>query len=199
MTDKEREIASKAAEDLSIVRSIMEGCAARQEDSGIYMVVWGLLVPFAAGLNYFLVNLGLWNLSGPLWAVVMIAGGILSFAIGRRRRGERVSSRGGLMQASVWAAGWVGILVVLAVGFISGRMGLNSMMLFIGCSLAAAFFVSGFMSGTSVMKLAACGWWIAGITAFFSPVYSSPLVIAGATVLFTFIPGLILDKKYRSH
>ena len=82
---------------------------------------------------------------------------------------------------------------------ITDQINLRVLMMIISFLLANALFVSGFLSGTLLLKLAASGWWAAGIICLFVGEYTSPAVVAAATVLFTFIPGVILDRRHRKN
>lgn len=195
MTDIDRK---EAAENLKLVRTIMETCSRRQHDNGIHFIIWGLMIPIATGFNYLLVYLEKWKLIGPLWGIAALVGVVLSIVVSVRRRGPRVETHGAIVQVSVWIASWVTMVLMMAAGFITGGIKLNIMMMLIAFLMANAVFISGFLSGTRMLKLLAAGWWAAGIICIFTHEYKASMVVAIATFLFSFIPGVILDRKYRA-
>lgn len=187
----------RAAGDLKVVRTMMENCSRRQQDDGIHFIIWGLLIPIATGFNYLLVYLEKWKMIGFLWGIAGAAGCALSIIVSIKRHRDIPSTHGGMVQASVWIASWISIILMLAAGFISGSMKLNMMMAILAFMLAGAVFVSGFLSGTAMLKYASAGWWAAGILCVFTHEYKASIVIAAATFILSFIPGVILDRRAR--
>ncbi|MBI9108122.1 MAG: hypothetical protein JEZ04_15340 [Spirochaetales bacterium] len=195
MNDIDRE---RAAENLKIVRTIMESCSRRQQDDGIHFIIWGLLIPVATGFNYLLVYLEKWKSIGLLWGTVALVGIVLSIVVSVRRRGARAETHGGRVQAAVWIACWITMMLIMAAGFITGGMKLNFMMMLIAFIMANAVFISGFLSGTRMLKLLAAGWWATGIVCAFTHEYTASIIVALATFLLSFIPGVILDRRYKA-
>ena len=176
---------------------MMESCSRRQQDNGIHFIIWGLLIPPATGINYLLVYLEKWNGLGPLWGVVGFLGFALSMFFSLKRRADTPSTHGGKVQAVVWIGCWISMILMIAGGFISGDMSLNMMMAVLAFMLATAVFVSGFLSGTAMLKYISAGWWAAGIICIFTHEYNASIVIGAATFLLSFIPGVILDQRAR--
>ena len=106
----------KAAEDLHVIRSIMEKCAARQQDDGIFLIIWGLLIPVATGINYLFAYAEKWKLIGPLWGVVMLAGAVMSAVAGKRRGAGRAATKAESLQTALWVACWGALLLPLPSG-----------------------------------------------------------------------------------
>jgi len=195
MTDEDRE---KAAGDLKVVRTIMESCAKRQQNDGIYFIIWGLLIPLATGCNYLLVYLEKWNFFGPLWAVVMLTGGSLSFLVSLRRKRRGSVTHGARVQSALWLGCCFSIVLLMAASFLSGDVKINIIMMFVAFLMANTVFISGMLSGTGILKLLSSLWWAAGIICAILPEYDAPIVLGGATFVLSFIPGLILDRRYRA-
>jgi len=195
MTDIDKQ---KAVEDLKIVRTIMETCARRQQDDGIYLIIWGLLIPVATGLNYLIVYLEKWQLFGPLWGGVMLIGCVLSAVTGFRRGSDRSMTHGAKIQAAVWVVSIFSIVLLMVTGFASGDIKRNMIMTVLSLIMANAIFISGMLSGTKMLKFVSGGWWAVGILCAFLPQYTAPAVVGAATFILSFIPGLILDRRYRN-
>ena len=194
MTDIDRE---RAAEDLRVVRVMMESCARRQQDTGIYFIIWGLLIPPATGINYLLVHLEKWNGLGLLWGGVGLLGCALTILLSLKRQRYIQHTHGARVQGIVWIGSWVSIILMIGGGLISKDMSINMTMAVLAFMLATAIFVSGFLSGTVMLKYIAVGWWVTGIICIFTHAYDASIVIAVATFFLFFIPGIILDQRSR--
>ncbi len=187
----------KAIGDLELIKNVMVSCARKQEDNGIYFKIWGLLIPGAAVLNYLLVYAGKSNIVWIFWAAIMISGILLSIYISRDRRGGNVDSTGSKLISALWGSSWISIAVLMSVGMVSRVLSLNAVMFTISIIMAGAFFVSGVLGGSRMLKIVAAGWWVSGAANAFAPPVWAPILLAGSTFFFSFIPGLLLDRKYR--
>ena len=195
MSNNDRE---KAIEDLKVVRSIMESCARRQRDTGIYFMIWGLLIPAATVVNYIIVHFERWNLFAPLWGTVIVLGCILSASTGIRRGRGGTMNHADRMQVAVWG-GCIGVMaIMMALSFITGDIHLNLIMTVIALLMANAVFISAVMSGTRMLYVFAAGWAVAGIICAFLPQYTAPAVLGSVSFVLSFIPGLILELRYRN-
>ncbi len=191
-----------AEDDLKVIRSVMEACARKQQDSGIYYILWGSLIPAMTAVTYVLVSLKKFRFIGPVWGISMILGVAAGILIGIKRR-KRVPSRADRFHSAIWLAAGGSICVIFLLGYLpffsAGRsIPLNILMMMLSFLLANAIFVSGTLSAAGVLKFSAAGWWIAGIICFFMPQYRAPIVVAAATLLFELIPGIVLDRRYRN-
>ncbi len=197
-----KEEKQRAEDDLKLIRSVMEACARKQQDNGIYHILWGSLIPAMTAVTYVLVSLKKFRFIGPLWGISMVLGAAAGILIGIKRR-RRVPSQADRFHSAIWLAAGGSICVVFILGYLpffsAGRnIPLNILMMMLSFLLANAVFISGTLSAAGVLKFSAAGWWIAGIICFFMPQYRAPLVVAAATLLFELIPGIVLDRRYRN-
>ncbi len=187
----------KAIGDLELIKNVMASCARKQEDTGVYFKIWGLLIPGAAVLNYLLVYAGMSTMVWLFWAIVMVSGVLLSIYISRTRKGGNVNSTGAKLLSALWGSSWISIVVLMFVGMLSRALSLNAAMVTVSIIMAGAFFVSGALGGSRMLKIVAAGWWVSGVVNAFVPPVWAPVILAGSTFFFSFIPGVLLDRRYR--
>ncbi|MCF6334722.1 MAG: hypothetical protein L3J12_03160 [Spirochaetales bacterium] len=187
----------KAIGDLELINNVMASCARKQEDYGVYFKIWGLLIPVAAVLNYLLVYAGKSSLVWFSWAAAMIFGILLSISISRKRKEGNADSTGAKLLTALWGSSWISIAVLMSVGMISRVLTLNGVMFTIPLIMAGSFFISGVLGGSSMLKVVAAGWWVSGVINAFLPPFWAPVFLAGSTFFLSFIPGLLLDRRYR--
>ncbi len=187
----------KVIGDIELIKKVMLSCARKQESNGIYFKIWGLLIPVATILDYIIVSAGKGNLIWLLWGITMLTGIVLSIRIARNRKGINTSSLGSKILSAVWINSWISIAAAIVLSIVFNVLPLNALMVFIAFIMAGSFYISGVLGESRILKVSAAGWWITGAAAAFIPLFWSSVLIAVSTFLFSFIPGLLLDRSFN--
>lgn len=188
---------SQAVEDLKFVRKIMENCAKKQQDDGIYYIVWGGIVPIATVLTYLFIQLEKFTAISWLWVFSIALGFVISFFVGKNRNTKKAQTQGEKLQSIIWLACYISLFLMAVSAYISKTIGFNETMAMLSFILAIAVFVSGFLSGTTLLKIMAIGWWITGFICSFTTGYNASIVVAISTFCLFFIPGIILYNRAK--
>ncbi len=184
------------AEDLAMIRRLMEQNRGVIHGAAAHYLLWGVLV--TAGL------LATWaSVQGRLgievawiWPVTIGAGWLASMWIGYRQdRSAPVNTPAGRVMSAIWIGAGVAMTLVGFVGLYSGALGPNAMMASLSAVMGAAYFASGALHESAWPRLVAAGWWAGSVAIFLWPGVHALLVMAGLMVFFHLVPGLVV---YRS-
>lgn len=184
------------AEDLAVIRRLMEQNRGVIHGAAAHYLLWGALI--TAGL------LATWaSVQGRIgidvtwiWPVTIGAGWLASMWIGYRQdRSAPVNTPAGRVMTAIWIGAGVAMTLVGFVGLYSGALGPSAMMAAISALMGAAYFATGALHESVWPRLVAGGWWAGSVAIFLWPGVHATLVMAGLMVLFHLVPGLVV---YRS-
>lgn len=190
------ETSDKAAEDLALIRQMMEAGKKRVAFNGMHLVIWGILL--MAGFNaQFLAVKGLFpgTIVG-IWVPVFILGWGAEFFLIRETRETTEKNLPVLAYATSWIAVGMATLVYFVTSMISGSFDPKAITLVSTSMIGAAFFITAAMTGVRWLNAVAAGWW--GLMAFvaYIPTYDAEMlqVMASASGLLLALPGFILRR-----
>lgn len=187
------------AEDLAMIRRLMEQNRGVIHGTAAHYLLWGVLV--TAGL------LATWaSVQGRLgievawiWPVTIGAGWLASMWIGYRQdRAAPVNTPAGRVMSAIWIGAGVAMTLLGFVGLYSGELGPNAMLASLSAVMGAAYFASGALHGSAWPRLVAAGWWAGSVAIFLWPGVHSLLVMAGLMVFFHLVPGLVVYRSGRT-
>jgi len=190
---------NQAVEDLKFVRKVMENCARKQQDDGVYFIIWGLLIPIATIVTNVCIHFEQYKLIGLVWLLSCLIGTFTSVFIGIKQNIKKTASQGVKLQSIIWLSCYISMLLMAISAFISKAIGFNEIMAMLSFILAIGVFISGFLSGTKLLRFMAIGWWITGMVCAFTKNYDASIVVTISTFCLFFIPGIILHLRSKKN
>lgn len=186
------------AEDLALIRRLMDESGKAVDAGGPFLVLWGVLVA-AALLATWAYTRGALALSPTwIWGVAVAIGWIASLWLGRRReRRAPVRTTGGRVMAGIWVGGGVTMTLFGFVGIGSGALTPTGHMAATAGVLGACSFASSFVVRSTAYRWLAVGWWLGAIAIFLWPGPHALLVMTGLIVALLVAPGLWLLSRGR--
>lgn len=190
--------ASRAQEDLAMIRRMMEDARQVVHGGGGHFVLWGVLTVTALLVTFGVVELGWSTRTMWVWPVAVVIGWIGSAVLGRA---EYLRSRRGTAAIRYLGAIWVGVGIALTLlgllGIPMGAIAAPSMGGVMACVLGAGFFASGFIYGAWWVGALAGGWWLGGIAMLIWPGAYTLLLLAAMLVGLQIVPGVIFMRRAK--
>lgn len=184
------------AEDLAMIRRLMEKSRRAVAGGTRHYIVWGVLITAALLVTYWKATRGLGVGYLWIWLVPVAAGWILSAFIARREAGRSpVRSPAGRMVGGVW---WGSGIAMTLIGFLGGAGGTlegPGILGAIACVMGVAQFATSYVVGSRWPRYIAFGWWAGGASIFLWPGASSLLVMAGLMAALHLAPGVYLELR----
>lgn len=189
--------AQTAAEDLALIRKMMEAGRQKAAFDGKHLMIWGavLMISYLAQylqvLDYF-GGSSLW-----IWLPAFAVGWAASFLVGRR---ECPSGNQPNITVAVYNGAWlaVGITMLLHFGAAVASEAFNSKAITVlACGMiASAFYVISLVTEIRALRMVSVGWWLILIYATVQKTYNAEmlLVLAGASALLILLPGQMMRR-----
>lgn len=188
----------KAFDDLQTIKSFINEGRNKLNENGFFLLFWGILIPVATVGGYLISISGNPAIHMWYWPVMMGAGGIVSAVMGiRMGRKSEAKSFVGKLNAMIWFGVFISSAVIFATAYLSGTISPLSVISPICLILGFSYWLHGAMLSLRWFQYTAMGWWITAIVAGMFDFSVIPWIMAGATFLFTFIPGLILFRTQK--
>lgn len=187
-----------AAEDLAMIRRMMQQSRGMIQDAAAHYLLWGGLVTAGLLLTWAsakgTIGLGLWW----IWPVAIGAGWVGSMWIGYRQdRAARVSTPAGRVMAGIWLGAGIAMTLIGFVGMGIGALASSAMMAALATIMGAAYFASGALHERQWPRFVAAGWWAGAVALFLWPGVHALLVMAGLMSAFHLVPGLVIYRDRR--
>lgn len=183
------------AEDLAMIRQLMEQSQRIVQGAAGHYIAWGLLVTVGLLVTYGYV-VGALSLSPMwIWGGTVAAGWAFSFWYGKRSDARRpVGSPAGRIMAGLWIGCGVAMTILGFVGPVTGALDPSAMLAALACVMGTGYFASGALQERSWPRAVAAGWWAGAIALFVWPGVHALLVMAGLMVAFHLVPGLVIYR-----
>lgn len=193
--------ARDAADDLALIRSMMEAGRQRAGIDGSHLLIWGAILTFAFAAQYMAAR-GFISVGGlMIWIPAFLVGWSLSFYVGRKQ-GRPAS--GPNIALTAYSRAWfaVGITMVLHFGaaVVSGIFDPKTITVLACGIMAGAFFVIASVTQVKWLNGIAAGWWLVLITATVQESYAPEMLLLMelASAFLIIVPGLLLRRQARS-
>ena len=193
-------------EELAHIRKIMADSRGQIADDGKPSIIWGMIVCLGLLYTYYeAVNADAPKISGWVWLGLSVCGWIYMFAwVRRKRRRQKVQTFAGRVTGAIW--GSVGISITLFVfatqaSYLVDRpIELHPIFItyVISFFLGIGFYVSGILYEIPWLRWVGVAWWATALVYIFFPGLHSLLIFAGAEFVLQVVPGIMLQRKYRS-
>jgi hypothetical protein len=199
MNELNTNITTKAEEEISVIKTIMEDSRKAVVENGWHYIYWGSIVTAAIIVNYLMV---FYNVSkyaqGMLWFLSMPAAAIVEGIIERKReKHERVKTFAGKLINSLWTGAGVCMFILGFAGTVSGAYNANMIFPLISIVLGSAYLVSGIIQQVKWLSAISVFWWSGAVVLLLLPGMHSMLIFAGMLVCFQVLPGALLYVKSK--
>lgn len=195
---------SRAAEDLALIRRLMEDTQGVMRESGGHFMVWGALMTTALLTTWADVQ-GVVSIELTwIWLVAVGLGWIYSFGRGwRSHRSRRVTTLGGRVIMGIWVGHGIALTLLAFLGIGSGAIDPVVVNPVFGAVFGAACFATSFVTRQGWLRWSAGLWWAAsGVMLLWSGPYTY-LLTAGLLLGLVVLPAAVSrarasDRRARS-
>lgn len=187
------------AEDLALIRQMMEAGRNRVAVSGIHFILWGVLLTLAFLLQYLSIHRYLPEMMVEIWAPMMVIGWIVEFWIARRRPPvTRTSNPAVVAHSSCWTTVGVITLLYFALSVATETFRPEIITILSAGLMGGAYWVTSAVTGVRWLRFIALGWWAVLAYATTLKVYGSEvlLVMAASSALLLTLPGFVMRHLY---
>lgn len=190
-----------AAEELSMIKKIMEDSRKINIDNGIHFIFWGILVTISLVATYVMIKTRTsGQYIGITWLALMIGGAIIDAVIGwKQNRSSRVETFAGKLIGTLWLGSGISMFIFGFVGPMFEAYNPIYICPIISVSLGLSYFTSGAIQQLRWLQLVAAGWWIGGILLFMYPGHHTLLIFAAMIVALQIVPGIVIRMKAKKN
>lgn len=190
---------SKAEEEISVIKKIMEDSKQAIVDNGWHYIYWGSIVTAALVTNYIMVlqNVSV-NSQGMLWFISMTGAAILEGIIEKKReKHTKVKTFAGKLLNTLWSGSGICMFILGFAGTLSGAY--NAIMIFplISIILGMAYLISGIIQNVKWLSALCAFWWSGAVLLLLFPGIHSMLIFAAMIVCFQIIPGVVMFTRSK--
>jgi len=195
--DDSRSDQQKAMEQLQTIKTFFEEGQKNLHESGFLFMFWGILIPGATLVFYYLADI--FGFGHPLvasfWPAVSFAGSLVSWIVGSRS-GKRSRTKGYALKINslMWIGFLISILILFLVQFMGKAEVSPAFLSYIALLLGLAYWIHGSMIQLAWFRFVSVVWWITAVMIAGRDWFTASILLAGATFLCSFIPGLILYR-----
>lgn len=194
MNELNTNINTKAEEEISVIKHLMEDSRKAVIENGWHYIYWGSIVTAAITANYLMI---VYNISmfaqGMLWFISMPAAAIVEGIIERKKeKNERVKTFAGRLINALWTGAGVCMFIIGFAGSVSGAYSANMIFPLISIVLGSAYLISGVIQQVKWLSVLSVFWWGGSVVMLLFPGKHSMLIFAGMLVCFQVVPGLML-------
>ncbi len=194
MNELNTNIKTKAEEEISVIKQLMEDSRKAVVENGWHYIYWGSIVTAAIIVNYLMI---VYNVSmyaqGMLWFFSMPGAAIIEGIIERKlKKHEKVKTFAGKLINSLWTGAGVCMFILGFAGSLSGAYSAVTIFPLISIVLGAAYFISGVIQQVKWLSALSVFWWSGAVVLLLLPGMHSMLIFAGMLVCFQIVPGVLL-------
>ncbi len=199
MNELNTNISTKAEEEISVIKQIMDDSRKAVVENGWHYIYWGSIVTAAIIVNYLMVIYGVsMYAQGMLWFFSMPAAAIVEGIIERKReKHEKVKTFAGKLINSLWTGAGVCMFILGFAGTVSGAYSANMIFPLISIVLGSAYLISGVIQQVKWLSAISIFWWGGAVVLLLLPGMHSMLFFAGMLVCFQIVPGVLLYIKSK--
>ncbi len=187
-----------AAEDLALIRRMMDAGRQKAAFDGVHLVIWGSILMLAYFIQYlqmydYLPRGSLW-----VWLPAFIMGWSLSFLAGRRS--SCIPDESANLAVKAYNSAWFAVGITMVLHFLTAVAAQAfdpKAITVLACGvIACAFYVISVVTEIKALKLVSGGWWLVLIYATALSEYDPEilLVLSAASALLILLPGQLMRR-----
>lgn len=184
------------ADDLAMIRQMMEAGKKRVAVNGIHFIIWGLVLMSAFFAQYASVMGHIPRTMLWIWIPAFLIGALAEYLAFSRNHDKEAESMPHIAHGSAWEAVGMTALIYFFVAYAAGTFEPRVISSINAATIGAAFFITAQVSGVRWLRLPAFGWWI--LLAYIAMVKTYDpemlLVMAAACGLLLALPGFLMRR-----
>ena len=186
-----------AAEDLALIRKMMQAGRQKAAFDGKHLIIWGAILTASYFAQYLQVLGYFGGTSLWIWLPAFAIGWAASFLTGRRECPSGVEPN---IMVRVYNGAWlaVGITMLLHFGAAVASQAFNPKAITVlACGIiASSFYVISIVTEMRSLRSVSVGWWLILVYATVQKTYNAEmlLVLAGASALLILLPGQLMRR-----
>ncbi|PID27343.1 MAG: hypothetical protein CR982_06225 [Candidatus Cloacimonadota bacterium] len=192
----------QAQKELSFIKEIIENSREKLYDSGVHLVLWGVLVSIGQFSNYVTISMRKTEYLGYIWLVIVLLGWGGGFIIDKREKLVlNPNNFANKISSTLWIGGGVSMTIIgfsrlISFGefYVITPMAINPI---ISIILGSLYFATGAIYDIKWFSRLAYGWWGIAIVLFSWVSYMSFLVYGFVLIGLMVVPGIILNRNYK--
>ncbi len=197
MNNKSRKDVENAADDLALIRRMMEAGRRRAGIDGSHMIIWGALLMIGFFAQYASVVGYIPPAMLMIWLPIFIVGNALSIYVGHKhKKRSNCDSLSLEAYSSAWATIGIGAIIYFGISVLTGAFDPKTMALLSSALIGGAYFVIARITKIKSLYLVVVGWWI--VLSYFSmPMpfdHESLLIMAACCALLILLPGQMMRR-----
>lgn len=189
-----------AADDLALIRQMMEAGRRKVAVNGIHFIIWGLVLMGAFFAQYASIYGHLPRTVLGVWIPAFIIGWIAEFWT-HRSGAVPQESMPHIAHGASWGAVGITALIYFGVSYASGTFDPRVISCINAATMGAAFFITQQVTGVRWLRLPAIGWWLVLAYIAYIPSYDAEvlLVMASACGILLALPGFLMRRLAPVH
>lgn len=190
----------KALQDLQTIKTFIEEGQKSLGDNGFHFILWGLLIPCATLVFYLLLDLV--GTTYPLfitafWPVVSLCGALVSILVGVfSGKKDKIKGYAQKISTQLWIGFLITLFIISIIPFLLSGQIVPGFLGYIALVLGLAYWVYGSIIQLVWFRTISFVWWATAILiAVSTEWFTVSVIMAAATFVCSFIPGLILFRR----
>lgn len=186
------------AQDLALIRRIMDETRQEAVDRGKHFIIWGLVTAVGLAVTYQAITGALAVNPAIVWTVLLAIGWAASLTIGWiDGRRARVTTLGRRLLSAVWISTAVTLTLTGMAGMFGEVLDARALSGVLSAILAAPILVTALLTGESWLRAVAGAWWVGAAVMLFVPGIYALLLLAVMALLLMALPGVVLYVRSR--
>lgn len=188
--------------DLKFIREVVDNNRKVFVDNGLMFIATGIIIAIGLIMNYVLAAMGLQDYIFYAWAgwiaIIIVTNMILGTKHQNKLGKKTFASE---MFSYTWLAVGIPIMIFFVIYIAAGTPDFSAFVAATAGMLGIAYFLTGYITDSSMMKLLGGVWWI-GVPFFllwdnFSNMEMLGLVFSIIVLVFQIMPGIIIYRKWK--
>ncbi len=200
-SDMDNDALGNPAEDLAMIRQMMEAGRNRVAVSGVHFILWGILLTIAFYVQYLSVYGYLPEMLVEIWVPMAAIGWLVEYYLARRCPPvTRTSNPAVVAHSASWSVVGITTLAYFGMSVITDTFDPKIITILSAGLMGGAYWITATVTGISWLRFVALGWWAVLAYATSLKVYDGEmlLVMAAASALLLTLPGFIVRRLHSS-
>ncbi len=185
-------------QELSLIKNMIEKTRREASESGLFLIIIGMITLFAMCVIDVLARMRLEYLMLPVMLSLIVINGVASyFIIANERKREKVTTYARTVYLNIWAVCGISILMIAFLFPLSGVYSNELVPMLVSIIMGIAIYLTGVVFED--LRIRWCGiiWWAgAGILAYASPEMPKMYIFMALVLLGWVVPGVIMNYRY---
>ena len=192
--------ADQAKEEIRYIKEMIDRTRATTADSGIYLILWGVLTILAITTMYILVHFERFEWIWLNWILFMVVGAIFTIIHKtKNQHKQRVKTYAYIAVEHLWIACGIGFILLGFVFPLARLYSFGVIPVAMAVIAGIGVFVSGGIYAWSLLKWCGILWWAGGIGLLFVHANYRGILMIPLLILGYLVPGIIFNIKYRKN